>query len=404
MNRGSLWHWEKPSLGLVEFAGSRDNNIVPKEWVMEYWFRDDHETDPSKRYKGLNRIGEVDRTMHIDLYYSPDGMNWRPYEHNPVIDTAPRIGRWGPTEFMGWDPIRNVYAAHMENCLHPSLCRGVGLMKRLIGRAESPDMVHWSPPETILLPDELDTPDTEFYDFPVITYEGLYVGLLWIFRTNVSTHHPELAVSRDGIRYRREFRRPFIVRGGRGDFDSDSVYASPPLGRDGRIPTVYSGVNWRSDDSIVERGDAALGAIGVATSPIDGFVSVDGPKRQPGELVTRSFGFGDESAWRAGSRRGRGSARPTERTGPAGRRLVVNVKAAPQGGGPEAPELRVEILSANHEQIPGYTLADADAITTSGAAQTVSWQGRSDVSDLADTPIRLRFALRNARLYSFQFA
>ena len=188
---------------------------------MPYFFQDLHEEDQRKRYKGLVRTGSTTTTMTFDLYYSPDSLTWTPCEHNPVIDTAPRIGRWGPTIFMGWDPIRQVYAVHMENCLH----RRCPHAKRLIGRAESPDMIHWSDPETILMPDEQDPPDTEFYVMPVTVYAGLYVGLLWIFRTNDSTHHPELVFSRNGIHYERNYREPFIQRGGhKGMFDSSCVY------------------------------------------------------------------------------------------------------------------------------------------------------------------------------------
>ena len=35
--------------------------------------------------------------------------------------------------------------------------------------------------------------------------------------------------------------------------------------------------------------------------------------------------------------------------------------------------------------------------------QTVSWSGRSDLSELANQPIRLRFVLRDADLFSLQF-
>ena len=93
-------HWEKPVLNLVEFNGSKANNLIPKEQVMPYMFRDSNETDPEKLYKGLIRHGSTDTTMQFDLYFSPDGLSWTPYKNNPVIDTSPRIGRWGPTEFM----------------------------------------------------------------------------------------------------------------------------------------------------------------------------------------------------------------------------------------------------------------------------------------------------------------
>jgi hypothetical protein len=51
----------------------------------------------------------------------------------------------------------------------------------------------------------------------------------------------------------------------------------------------------------------------------------------------------------------------------------------------------------------GYTLADADPLTQAGVARRVTWKGNGDVSALAGTPIKLRFVLRNAKLFAFQF-
>ena len=62
-----------------------------------------------------------------------------------------------------WDPLRKAYVKYLENCLQ----RYCPIGKRVIGRAESPDMIHWSEMETILIPDEKDFPDTEFYGMPV---------------------------------------------------------------------------------------------------------------------------------------------------------------------------------------------------------------------------------------------
>ncbi|MBI3942549.1 MAG: hypothetical protein HY326_06000, partial [Chloroflexi bacterium] len=62
-------HWEKPLLGLVEFQGSRQNNIVPDNNFMPYFFQDLHEEDPAKRYKGLIRTGTTKTPgMTFDLY------------------------------------------------------------------------------------------------------------------------------------------------------------------------------------------------------------------------------------------------------------------------------------------------------------------------------------------------
>ena len=46
-------HWERPELGLVEYQGSKKNNLLPDDAFMPYFFEDMHEEDPRKRYKGL---------------------------------------------------------------------------------------------------------------------------------------------------------------------------------------------------------------------------------------------------------------------------------------------------------------------------------------------------------------
>ena len=45
----------------------------------------------------------------------------------------------------------------------------------------------------------------------------------------------------------------------------------------------------------------------------------------------------------------------------------------------------------------------ADAVLGNGVSKPVTWQGRSDVSAAAGTPVRLRFLMRDVKLYAFQF-
>ena len=395
-------HWERPVLGLVEFAGSKENNIVPPGVVEAPTFLDRHERDPAKRYKALKWTMDTTKPMQSNLYYSPDGFTWTPYAGNPVIDTTPVAGRWGPTSFMGWDPIRQTYAAYVENSHHMRTLFG----KRLIGRAESPDLIHWTEPETVLVPDAEDFPDTEFYRLVVIPYAGLYVGLLWIFRTTNLTHHPEVIVSRDGFHWERRYREPFIVRGGRReDFDSNSVYLWHAIVHGDRALLYYSGTNHRAAQQMLDLGAAATSAVGLAICPLDGFVSVDSGKgwappageradvgglhqeallrvsHSPaafGQLVTRSFGF-------------------------TGSQLHLNCATTPVAAGPGPAAVRVEVLTSNHRKIEGFTFDDADPITQSGQDHVVSWNGNADVSRLMGRPIKLRFYFKNAKLYSFQF-
>ncbi len=402
-------NWEKPELGLVEFEGSTRNNILgPDNWPSFKGgiFVDPNEKDPARRYKAMARVERVDDTEVVDveqdrdvsdaerakaqtrfpwnLYYSGDALEWTPYEGNPVIDLPDQM--WGPTAMMGWDPIRQVYAAHMENCINKNAFFGPRLCPpgmRLIGRAESPNMIDWSEPETILIPDEGDPPDLEFYSMWATTYENFYIGMLWNFRSTHTSVLPQFVFSRDGIRYDRRFRQPFIQPGDEGDFDSVTAYALQPIVHDDQIFIYYGGQNWRAAEQIdllmAEGGeDGPKSGIGLATVPLDGFVSIDSGRFEYGEVVTRAFSF-------------------------TGRTLQINIRAAWQGWAPGIPELRVEILKADHTPIRGFTFAEADNINKSGFAEVVTWGGKSDVGALAGQPIRLKFYSKNFKLFAFQF-
>ena len=265
-------------------------------------------------------------------------------------------------------------------------------------------MVHWSEPEIIMVPDEHDFPDTEFYSMPVIAYEGIYVGLLWIFRTTNVTHHPEVVFSRDGVHFQRNFREPFIPRGGaRADFDSSSVYVQDVIVHGDRILSYYIGTNSRSPEIALELGDKATTGIGLAVSRLDGFVSLDSGKgwvvtdKSEDELQRTS---GEGVIFKVPESFSQMVTRPFSFSGSS---LHLNASMAPLAAGPGPGDVRVEVLRANHKKLPGFTFDDADPMTKSSVARAVSWNGSSDVSALAGKSIKLRFYFKNSKLYSFQF-
>lgn len=368
-------HWTKPELGLVEFGGNRANNLIPPDQHHAYFFQDLHEPDPSRRYKAHVRRGSTrEKGMTFELFTSADAYHWVRAATNPVIDLGERVGRWGPTHFLGWDPIRQVYAVHMENNLHMNS----PYLRRSIGRAESPDLTHWTPAETIVVADARDYPDTEFYAMPTTFYAGWYLAFPWIFSTTNTRIAPQFAFSRDGIHYDREFREMIIPLGDNGDFDSVTVYAEGPIIHRGEVFCFYTGTNWRSPEQLEQLGGKARAAIGLAKLPLDGFVSFEGGRREFSTVTTRALTF-------------RGS------------RLVLSLTAALQQWGAQPGEVRVELLDERHAPIPGFSLAETDALSRSGTDQPVSWRGQQDVSSLAGRPVRLKFHFRNAKLYSFQF-
>ena len=83
----------------------------------------------------------------------------------------------------------------------------------------------------------------------------------------------------------------------------------------------------------------------------------------------------------------------------SGKKLVLNIDTSATGIG------YVEIQDADGFIVEGFSQTDCDMIhTCNEISRVVSWKGQSDLSKLAGKPVRLRFFLRNADLYAFQFA
>ena len=126
---------------------------------------------------------------------------------------------------------------------------------------------------------------------------------------------------------------------------------------------VYDGGSWP------QRGKATR--FRRYTLRIDGFVSVNAPL-SGGEFVTKPLVF-------------------------QGKELVMNFSTSAAGS------VRVEIQTADGKPVEDFALADCPEIFGDQIEQVVTWKGGSDVSKLANSPIRLRFVIKDADLYSIRF-
>src|SRR5207248_2756818 len=115
-----------------------------------------------------------------------------------------------------WNPERQVFMLYMRgwHCAAvnwPVL--GKGNPRRRVNYSESKDLKHWTEPQQILTPDELDTND--FYGLQVFRYADYFLGQLWIYDDDVEESiEIELIWSRDGIHWSRHPDRPrFLPRG-----------------------------------------------------------------------------------------------------------------------------------------------------------------------------------------------
>ena len=81
-----------------------------------------------------------------------------------------------------------------------------------------------------------------------------------------------------------------------------------------------------------------------------------------------------------------------------GQQVVDVLRADVAAGG-----VRVEIQDVDGNPLEGYALGDCTEFYGDTIAHTMEWKGGSDVSALAGKPVRLRFALHDADLYSLRF-
>ncbi|MCA9418262.1 MAG: hypothetical protein KC917_18455, partial [Candidatus Omnitrophica bacterium] len=65
--------------------------------------------------------------------------------------------------------------------------------------------------------------------------------------------------------------------------------------------------------------------------------------------------------------------------------------------------VRVELQDPGGTPIEGYSLDECPEIYGDTIEQTVHWKSGSDLTELKGHPLRIRFVLRDADLYSFQF-
>ncbi|MGQ9731357.1 MAG: hypothetical protein ACUVX8_08785, partial [Candidatus Zipacnadales bacterium] len=107
------------------------------------------------------------------------------------------------------------------------------------------------------------------------------------------------------------------------------------------------------------------------TIRIDGFVSVEAPLAG-GEVITRPLVF-------------------------EGSRLTLNFSASAAG------TVQVELQDSEGEALEGFTIEECPLLLGDSLDRTVEWHQGADVSALAGKPVRLRFVLRDADVYSFQF-
>lgn len=397
-------HWDRPPLNLTTDPNTpRPNHVVigrgaggVKGIAHGLMVFLDPNAPPEERFRLVSNPPEFNSMLQ--LFSSPDGIHWK-HTHRDLIayDRSIKPHHLDTQNVIFWDARLRKYVAYTRRNVPESGSQG-----RSVGRAESPTLGPF--PDAATIPvvfraggrQDIYTngvfpypwADSVYFMFPTLYYH--YGKWQREFAkeapTNAGVVDVRFAVSRDGIGWNHFGWQPFVPLGMDGEFDSKRVYMAygvvPALnGRE--MYMYYWGTNethgWNRDD----RNNRLLTAAGVEPRPMeraisrvvlrrDGFISAAAPL-DGGELTTPPLRF-------------------------VGNQLVLNVRTFSAG------EVQVEIQDESGRPFPGFALADCDLIHTANEIhRPVAWNGATALDALAGKTVQLRFVLRDAELYAFQF-
>ena len=358
--------WEKPTLGIVEYDGSKENNIVwagaDNEMNMAP-FRDKNPVvSEDEKYKAIIRKrGEVIRGL-----VSPDGIHWRLISEEPFLTDGP----FDSHNIAFWDTNLSKYVAYTRGIAGKGDFEG-GV--RWVRRALSDDFVHWSKLESIDVGDE---PDTHFYTNSCVQYDrapGVYLMFPsryvpdrwpvpdWEYGPGVNDI--VFLSSRDGIHFDFSFREAFVRPG----TDSNNWHERAIYMEWGVLQTspteisLYGMENWRMPTVNIRR----------YTLRTDGFVSLSAGF-EGGTATTRPFIY-------------------------SGNSLELNYATSAVGS------VQVELRDETNHPIPGFSIENCPERFGDEIDGEIRWSGMSALSAHEGKPVRLHFRLKDADVYAFRF-
>ena len=386
--------WTKPSLGLIEFRGSRKNNILLDGQRASRQtngaltnvdgftiVRDDNESDPDRRYKmiahwesihvwdnhelsgSLGRpesdIQKFREARGQYLTFSPDGLRW---EHPLVRLEFPNGGGDRMLVVRDYRHARWMANTRAGGHQHPAF-------------SHSANLVDWSTPEIIksITPETVNAPTVE--SMIAFNYGNQNLAFPCGMDKPRGVFLPYLAARQEGRPWEMiDDQTPFILPGQPSAYN---VGGAMPLHNEpfivGDQLLFYFNAFSRYQDPPCPFGTRS---IGVATLRRDGFVGRKvAAGAQQGNLITRPIQVGTEH-------------------------LYVNVEMADKGG-----RLSVGLLDRQGNPIPGYELGQSVPIKADGVRQRVTWRKHRDLRSLADREVQAVLRIQGgAVLYALAFA
>ena len=367
-------HWTKPNLGIYEYKGSKNNNIIlknaaPATHNFSPFLDTRKDVNPKQRYKAL---GGTEKSGLI-AFVSQDGIHWNRLQKEAVF----KKGKFDSQNVSFWSEKEQMYVCYFRTWTKKGYSG-----YRTVSRTTSKDFIHWTEPQKM---DFGDTPLENLYTNQTAPYfraPQIYVSVAARFmpkRQVVSEEQAKrlgvnpkyfkdcsdavLITSRGGNKYTRTFMEGFIRPGiGLQNWVSRTNYPALNIVQtDSTEMSVYVNQNYAQWTANLHR----------YSMRIDGFISVNAPYKG-GEMTTKPFTF-------------------------RGKKLYVNFSTSAPG------EIKVEIQDKTGNPIPGFSLNDVHPLIGNEIEREVVWENHDNLESIEGKVIRLRFVMKDADLYSLQF-
>ena len=339
-------HWTKPKLGLFEWNGSKENNIV---WLGPGThnftaFRDQNPKAPAAScYKAFGGVGSFGGGLVP--FESSDCIHWKLTQNKPVITN----GAFDSQNLAFWDVARNEYRAYW---------RYFGNGVRAIRTATSKDFIHWENEADLKYHE--GTPTEHLYTNAIQKYfraPHLFIGFPTRYEPKSQQVEPILMTSRDGELFQRY---PDAVIPRTAPKDRNHNRSNYMVWGMFQLPGKPNEISVYGTENYYER---TPGRVRRFVYRVDGFVALRGGA-DGGQVTTKPLRF-------------------------TGQNLLLNYVVKPGG------TLTVEVLDKSGAVVGQSQPLEGDAVDAS-----VSWKQKPDLSD---GMIRLRLSITNADVYSLRF-
>jgi hypothetical protein len=389
------YEWTRPALHQSEWEGSTENNILSQ--LISGTPFEDPLAPPEERFKAIGQVGgrfDADTGEPLDIAEAYERWTRQEYEgpdyKGPRVTMRHWVEGWSSADGIHWESMGELadmssdggsaaqYDPETESYF--AFLRVGGTGRRATGLTRTKDFRSWPVADLVLSPDPQDDPEDSFYGTSYFRYPNnpkLHCAMVEIYHQVADCNDAQIAFSRNMTHWIRPERRAIIPNGEPGSDDSGGArpWGGLYILSDGNWAYMYRGHvglhNYRESEPHIARPP---GVLMIARWKPHRFVGIEADRE--GRMTIKAL------------KRSRDELR-------------LNFACKP-GGSIVAELLRTETsrIHPDADPIPGFSFAESDLLTGDSLNAPMTWQGKSDLSEIGDT-VAIRLKMFQAKLFAF---